>query len=329
MLLLERKSSEHRELFYDADICVGCGICSDTCPTESLRLGPIVPIARKLIDMDCISLNKNNCVLCGLCTSSCPFGVLSLKIDGKLIKELNNYPKWNHESNINEDDCILCGKCSSACPRDAIFFTRTLPNINDLVTGSIEVDEDSCIYCNVCAEMCPADAIVLKSNSAVNEVPNKIEIDESKCVYCGVCKLACPENAMKAICTTCMNSEEITSPSITGDIFIEHKCINCGWCESVCPVDAVTITKPFDGEILRNPELVCKGDSCHACQDVCPCNAVEIVDNESKINPTFCTLCGACTKACPQDLLSVKRENMKLDNINSASWSEILGKLIG
>ena len=125
-----------------------------------------------------------------------------------------------------------------------------------------------------------------------------------------------------------MHQEEIEKPKITGTIFIEQKCVNCGWCESVCPADAVEVNKPFIGEVLRNPELVCKGESCHACQDVCPCNAIEIINNESSINPSYCVLCGACAKACPQHLLTIKRNSMKLDNIQSPSWKDILGKLV-
>ncbi|MEE1150291.1 MAG: 4Fe-4S binding protein, partial [Methanobrevibacter sp.] len=69
-------------------------------------------------------------------------------------------------------------------------------------------------------------------------------------------------------------------------------------------------------------------ESCHACQDVCPCNAVEIVDGKSFTNLDFCNLCGACVTACPQDIRVLSRTAMKLENINSKSWSEILDTLL-
>lgn len=327
MSLIEREGIENRKLIYDNDKCVGCGICADTCPTKSLRLSPIVPIARGLIELDYISCNKNNCVLCGLCASSCPFGVLGLEINGEIISKSNEYPKWNNDAKINEEDCLYCGKCVEACPRDSIFFTRKLPDLNDLLEGEISIDDEKCVYCRICEEMCPATAINISSNNEFG-IPDTIEVDDSKCVYCQVCKRACPQDAITAICTTCMFNENIDKPSIEGTIFIEGKCINCGWCKSVCPADAIDVTKPFVGEILRNPDLLCKGETCHACQDVCPSNAVEIIDGESKINPEYCVLCGACVKACPQELLSVKRESMALDNIKSISWKDILGKLV-
>ncbi|MGL6298737.1 MAG: 4Fe-4S binding protein, partial [Methanobacteriaceae archaeon] len=149
------------------------------------------------------------------------------------------------------------------------------------------------------------------------------------------------EEAIKVACTTCMNYEEImgenteaekasvNNTEITGNILIDpNKCIFCGWCEKMCPVDSAKVQKPFTGEVIINEELTCKGDSCHACQDVCNCNAISIVDEVAKINPDFCTLCGACSKACPQKILSIKRESMTLSNIKSKSWNNILGNLI-
>ena len=68
MFNIERGGEEHRKLSYKDKNCVGCGICVDVCPTDSLRLGPIVPIARGLIEMDLVSLTVNlvyfaDCVL--------------------------------------------------------------------------------------------------------------------------------------------------------------------------------------------------------------------------------------------------------------------------
>lgn len=333
MFNLERKGSETRNLFHKNENCIGCGICSDICPTNSLKLGPIVPIARNLIDMDFISINKDNCVFCGLCSVACPFDALSLEINGKNIKDINYYPKWDVESVINQEECIYCGRCNEACPRDAILFKRVLPSREKLIKGEIEINTKICIYCNICAEMCPSGAITLKCepDSTNKSVNNVIEVDKSKCVYCGVCKRACPENTIKTICTTCMESEYLDIPLISGEAFIgESVCVNCGWCMEVCPVDAVKITKPFSGSInlIETEELICKGDSCHACQDVCPCKSIEIIDNKANTNNTFCNLCGACIKACPQHIRHLKRDSMNLTNINSESWKEILGKLL-
>ena len=333
MFSIERDGEEHRSLSYKDANCVGCGICVEVCPTDSLRLGPIVPIARGLIEMDLVSINESSCVFCGLCSVACPFDSLSLKVDGTDIKEIDSYPVWEVECKIDEEECIYCGRCNDVCPRDSIIFERKLPKAVDLVRGEIEIDEDQCIYCSFCADMCPAGAINIKnvptaSNDLLN---NSIEVDLSKCIFCGICRRVCPEDAIKQICATCMFADEIPVPEIDGDAFIsEESCVNCSWCSEICPKDAITITKPFEGtlELVETDEKVCKGDSCHACQDVCPCDAVEIVDGKSVTNLDFCNLCGACVTACPQDIRVVSRTDMKLNNINSESWNEILNGLL-
>lgn len=335
MFNIERKGEENRKLSYNDVNCVGCGICTDVCPTSSLRLGPLVPIARGLIEMDLISVNADSCVFCGLCSIACPFESLSLEINGENIKESGNYPVWEVESKVDDEECIYCGRCYSVCPRDSIIFERNLPDSVSLIRGEISIDEEKCIYCSFCVDLCPAEAIIIsnKPTSSVDLLNNSIEVDLSKCVQCGVCKRVCPENAIRQICSTCMLKEEIPKPEITGNTFIaEDSCVNCSWCSQICPVDAISVTKPFDGklELVENEteDKICKGESCHACQDVCPCNAVTIIDGKSVTNLDFCNLCGACVTACPQDLRVLTRTGMKLENINSESWREILSTLI-
>ena len=322
MFTIEREGEEYRN----------SGICVETCPTSSLKLGPLVPIARGLIEMDLISVS-DSCVFCGLCSIACPFDSLSLTIDGEDIKDIESYPSWDVQSNIDDEDCIYCGRCKSICPRDSILFERKLPDVSSLVRGEISFDEDKCIYCSFCADLCPAEAIELKNiaSSSVDKLNNSITVDTSKCVYCGVCKRICPEDAIREICSTCMLREEIEVPEISGEAFIiEDSCVNCSWCSEICPVDAITVTKPFEGklELVETEEKICKGDSCHACLDVCPCNAVEIVDGKSVTNLDFCNLCGACVTACPQNIRILTRTAMNLININSNSWAEILNSLV-
>lgn len=69
MTTVERVGYDKRSLDYLSKKCVGCGICTDICPTEALKLGPVLPIARGLVDTDYVNVNKNDCVLCGLCAS--------------------------------------------------------------------------------------------------------------------------------------------------------------------------------------------------------------------------------------------------------------------
>lgn len=329
MAAVIREGSQKRSLDYKKKKCVGCGICTDICPTEALNLGPLVPIARGLVDMDYVKVDKEKCALCGLCAASCPFDAFEFKIDDVDIKELDAYPQWKHKANIDEEACIYCKACETACPTEAITVFRTLPERSKLVSGEIEINEETCVHCGICEEMCPAEAITLNKQNP--EAP-EIAVDEDKCVYCLVCKRSCPVNAIKAACRSCSYGPYEINPEdakITGNSFIEEEqCISCGWCQEICPVDAVTVSKPFEGEISFAEDFECKGDSCHACADICPCNAVSIVDGKSKVDRRFCILCGACAKACPQHVIVIKREKMNLENIRSKSWQKQMGKLI-
>ncbi len=329
MATVIREGDQKRSLSYRKNKCVGCGICVDICPTEALKSGPLVPIARGLVDMDYVNVDKDKCALCGLCAASCPFEAFEFKIDDVNIKELEEYPKWNDEANIDENTCIYCKACETACPQDAVTVTRDLPERSKLVSGEIEINKDTCIHCGICEELCPAEAITLNK---VNPEAPEISVDENKCVYCLVCKRACPVDAIKAACRSCSYGIYEIDPKdaeISGYSFIdEDQCINCGWCQEICPVDAVTVSKPFEGEIIFAEDAVCKGESCHACMDVCPCNAVSLVDGKSVVNPKFCILCGACSKACPQDRIVMKREKINVENVRSKSWQKQMDKLV-
>ncbi|MBU4547843.1 MAG: 4Fe-4S binding protein, partial [Euryarchaeota archaeon] len=83
--------------------CLGCGICVDICPTTALKLGSVLPIARGILQGDLVALDSNKCCLCGLCASACPFDALKFTIDGENSRNMDKYPKWNHQSGIDEE----------------------------------------------------------------------------------------------------------------------------------------------------------------------------------------------------------------------------------
>ena len=176
MVFVQRDGVESRKLTHSNDMCVACGICTDCCPTDSLRLNDVLAIRRGQADGDYLRIDDETCVLCGLCASSCAFGALTFEIDGKDTKELANYPTWTHDSNIDEDLCELCGRCHEVCPQDTIFYKRILPERSALLKGEISIDEDKCIYCQVCAEMCPAEAISLEASNG--KLLDSISVDE-------------------------------------------------------------------------------------------------------------------------------------------------------
>ena len=51
----------------DADECICCGVCVDTCPTDTLELG----------DECAVVANEENCIACGQCMEACPTGAIT------------------------------------------------------------------------------------------------------------------------------------------------------------------------------------------------------------------------------------------------------------
>ena len=53
--------------FVDAEKCVACGICKETCPVEAITVG------------ECARVDAQSCIGCGRCVQECPKGALALR----------------------------------------------------------------------------------------------------------------------------------------------------------------------------------------------------------------------------------------------------------
>ena len=51
----------------DADECISCGVCVDTCPAGVLELG----------DSSAEVKDEDSCVACGSCQEACPAGAIT------------------------------------------------------------------------------------------------------------------------------------------------------------------------------------------------------------------------------------------------------------
>ena len=50
----------------DADECIACGVCVDTCPQDVLEVNDVATVT-----------NEENCVGCGACQEACPAGAIT------------------------------------------------------------------------------------------------------------------------------------------------------------------------------------------------------------------------------------------------------------
>ncbi len=347
---IKRSAADDRQLSYDDQICIGCGICENTCPVSAIEISGVSNSARQYFNTEFsghrkisenmittpnnvkVTIDENKCVLCGMCSGLCPADALDLTIGGTSIKEIESYPSYTKSINFDETNCYYCEKCEVACPRNAVTVKRDLPQRADLVIGEIDINKETCINCGICEELCPGDAITVNKEAGSED----IEVDTDKCVYCLVCKRACPVDAIKAACRSCSYGEYELDPEkavTTGNIIVdENLCINCGWCAGVCPTDVPEVNKPFEGTVqIKEDEC----GACAACIDVCPCNALYFPPSKEsgdmvktiQVKEEYCIKCGACEKACPNDVLTVKRTEVNTTPTNSKAWNKAIDAL--
>ena len=90
----------------DPRICIGCGVCTRTCPSHVIHL--MADTSR--VALKCSSHAKgadtrractNGCIACGKCEKNCPHDAIHVV---------------NNLATIDYEKCTGCGKCAEVCP---------------------------------------------------------------------------------------------------------------------------------------------------------------------------------------------------------------------
>ncbi len=217
-------------LSLDKDLCNGCGICAEVCPTEAVEVTPAELTGDCLIKRPTIDFDVNSCNLCGECAVLCPLNALRMEIDGKekstLVKN-EAFPVLLKGITIATERCDpICNlRCQKECPTEAIkVLTKVLDNGKTVITD-VKIIEDSCFYCKECQSACPMDAIEVKK-----PFQGTIELNSDLCPSgCTVCVDICPTDAIKL-----ENNHLSVYPEF---------CVFCSACQQVCPKEVVRVNR--------------------------------------------------------------------------------------
>ncbi|KZX12603.1 4Fe-4S binding protein [Methanobrevibacter curvatus] len=138
----------------------------------------------RILKMDEIAVDHSLCVGCGSCTQFCPTKAINLKDFSTVETPIGeNYSKlkYNNFADVKKDLCIGCGSCSNLCPQTAINLKNFLGPV--IITKRLLIDQDTCVECQLCEENCPVEAIKLENGSIIldNKKCIKCNVCSTKC----------------------------------------------------------------------------------------------------------------------------------------------------
>jgi len=216
--------------------CVGCGICTITCPREAISLKQISRDQEGKVQRPEIDIDEKKCQFCGVCNTICIFGALTLSVNGEVkipVVNSGSFPELTKDIRMNPSRCDTgCVDCEEVCPFDLInvevkdWKGNTVEGIESAarkegLTFKIDVDKAHCPCCRICAEKYPSGVM------SVNKIfHGRIRINQEKCPEgCDDCLDACPIPGA-------LYKDE--SGKVDAD---DTYCVYCGTCKLVCPAE--------------------------------------------------------------------------------------------
>ena len=167
-------------LAYDAEKCLGCGMCERVCAGGAIKR-VIEPVEEG--DKITLTFNMGSCTFCGTCSDFCSTKAITLTTD-------------YHMAVTSEKDLIVSGSHIKVKKKPAPTPAADAPadagkaSVQPRDDGKPVNNPDLCVFCTLCAKKCPQEALT------VDRANKTWRLDEDKCIACGTCASVCPKKAI-------------------------------------------------------------------------------------------------------------------------------------
>ncbi len=252
---------------FSGEGCTRCGKCETVCPQECISP------AEGRIDAD-------RCVLCLRCVDSCPGGALALSFGaggegmsrrGMLRTAIGGAaalgaalwalkgdrtlpaaawppegknpvsPPGSKSRGSFTKKCVACTACVAACPAGIIRPSLGEWGAAGLFQPVLDYGRGYCQYeCTACGKACPTGAIEpLEPEEKKLLSIGKARFVRRNCIVrrfgtaCGACSEHCPTQAMRMV----PFRGSLTIPELDPSL-----CLGCGACEHACPAEPKAVT---------------------------------------------------------------------------------------
>lgn len=140
----------------DPDLCMGCGICKNSCAAGAIDISP-----KEDNSGFKITIWRDSCCLCASCRHYCPTGAMSITSDWHHAHEDRDKYKMVEQQIINYEPCAHCG---------ALIRPLPLKMAEKLYAANSEIDPERARHlCPKCRQLDDACRIEGKPGLALRE----------------------------------------------------------------------------------------------------------------------------------------------------------------
>ncbi|RAX51633.1 hypothetical protein CCY99_08705 [Helicobacter sp. 16-1353] len=278
-----------------------CYACESICPTFAIT---------KNDNLRELRFSNIDCIFCGKCVSVCPSGAMQ-KANATLTsisKAINLYEdKIPLVINFTDLEDSKNAKNIANAIKNTKIMPFILPNINMLnevyLLSILQTSGKQCIIYG------KAESILCEAVAFINDLYNKIFSKTAVYILDDL-----KDSVIKDIC-----SKNITFPTY------HYNPEENEFSREIFASRVSFLIKDNDYGILKNTpkikytNLNIQSDKCTLCMScVESCNTKALINSKDNfsilLNPSICTACGLCVDICPEHIIEMPLDGMKLNN---------------